>query len=47
MTSLIRKFAIEGVTGGKPNGEFFTTKSLARDVALEVVGTHLKLTPGK
>ena len=47
MTSLIRKFAIEGVTGGKPNGEFFTTKSLARDVAIEVVGTHLKLTPGK
>ena len=47
MTSLIRKFAIEGATGGKPNGEFFTTKSLAHEVALEVVGTHLKLNPGK
>jgi len=47
MTSLIRKFSIEGATGGKPNGKFFTTKSLAHDVALEVVGTHLKLNPGK
>ena len=47
MTSLIRKFAIEGATKGKPNGEFYTTKNQAHDVALEVVGTHLKLNPGK
>ena len=40
--NLIKKYATEGVTNGKPNGHFFVTKDQVRQVSVEVVQTHLK-----
>ena len=40
--NLIKNYAREGVTAGKPNGHFFVTKKQVRTVAAEVVETHLK-----
>ena len=40
--NVIKNYATEGVTKqGKPNGYFFITKEQAKDIANEVVQTHL------
>lgn len=41
MNSLISKYALEGNTGGKPNGHFFLNKEGVAAVAEEVVRTHM------
>lgn len=41
MHSLISKYALEGNTGGKPNGHFYMTKDATSRVTDEVVNTHL------
>ena len=42
---MIRDFAVEGHddSTGKPNGQFFLTKSKTKDAAYEVLATHLDL----
>ena len=41
MNSLISKYALEGNTGGKPNGHFFLNREGVTAVAQEVVATHM------
>ena len=40
--NVLERFATEGVTdGGKPNGKFFITKDQSKQLAQEVIETHL------
>ena len=41
LRKLIQNYAHEGVTAGKPNGKFFVTRKQVKEVAAEVVETHL------
>jgi len=41
MRSLISKYALEGQTAGKPNGNFYLNRKGFDEVAKEVVKTHL------
>lgn len=47
MNSLIFKYSVEGNSGGRPNGNFYLEKDGARNVAMEVVGTHFGFTGDK
>ena len=46
VNSAIANYALEGNTGGKPNGNFYVTKGDMKSMAKEVVGTHLGLKGG-
>lgn len=37
LKSAIKKYAVEGKTNGKPNGEFYITKSYAKDLGVLAV----------
>ena len=39
--NIMKNYATEGVTKGKPNGYFFITKDQAKKLAKEVVDSHL------
>jgi hypothetical protein len=37
LKSAIKKYAVEGKTNGKPNGEFYITKEYAKDLGVLAV----------
>lgn len=47
MNSLISKYALEGNEAGKGNNKFYLTRSGTKQVATEVVATHMKFSGSK